>query len=87
MNILYQSVLNPRLLDCMNTYPDSKVYGANMGPTWVLSAPHGPHVDPMSLLSRECVAERILILVRYKQAKQAKRLFMLANNICLSLLT
>ena len=28
-------------------YPDSKVHGANMGPTWVLSAPDGPHVDPM----------------------------------------
>ena len=24
--------------------PDSKVHGANMGPTWVLSAPGGPHV-------------------------------------------
>ena len=25
-------------------YPDSNVHGANMGPTWVLSAPDGPHV-------------------------------------------
>ena len=33
----------------MNPYPDSKVHGANMGPTWVLSAPDGPHVDPMNL--------------------------------------
>ena len=24
--------------------PDSKVHAANMGPTWVLSAPDGPHV-------------------------------------------
>ena len=23
--------------------PDSKVHGANMGPTWVLSAPDEPH--------------------------------------------
>ena len=29
--------------------PDSRVHGANMGPTWVLSAPGGPHVGPMSL--------------------------------------
>ena len=29
--------------------PDSKVHGANMGPTWVLSAPRGPHFGPMSL--------------------------------------
>ena len=29
--------------------PDSKVHGANMGPTWVRSAPDGPHVGPMNL--------------------------------------
>ena len=29
--------------------PDSKVHGANMGPTWVLSSPGGPHVGPMNL--------------------------------------
>ena len=28
--------------------PDSKVHVANMGPTWVLSAPDGPHVGPMN---------------------------------------
>ena len=28
------------------------VHGANMGPTWVLSAPDGPHVGPMSLVIR-----------------------------------
>ena len=33
--------------------PDSKVHGANMGPTWVLSAPSGPHVGPMNLAIRE----------------------------------
>ena len=27
--------------------PDSKVHGANMGPTWVLSAPDGSHVGSM----------------------------------------
>ena len=30
--------------------PDKKVHGANMGPTWVLSAPDGPHVGPMNLV-------------------------------------
>ena len=29
--------------------PDNKVHGANMGPTWVLLAPDGPHVSPMNL--------------------------------------
>ena len=36
-----------------NTNPDIKVHGANMGPTWVLSAPDGPHVSPMNLAIRE----------------------------------
>ena len=33
-------------------FPDSKVHGANMGPTWVLSALDGPHVGPMNLAIR-----------------------------------
>ena len=32
--------------------PDSKVHMANMGPTWVLSAPDGPHDGPMNLAIR-----------------------------------
>ena len=34
--------------------PDSKVHGANMGPTWVLSAPDGPHVGQMNLALQGC---------------------------------
>ena len=37
----------------MKTIPDSKIHGANMGPTWVLSAPGGPHVGPMNLVVRD----------------------------------
>ena len=33
--------------------PDSKVHGANMGPTWVLSAPDGPHIGAMNLAIRD----------------------------------
>ena len=33
--------------------PDNKVWGANIGPTWVLSAPDGPHIGPMNLAIRE----------------------------------
>ena len=33
--------------------PDNKVHGAKMGPTWVLSAPDGPHVGPVNLAIRE----------------------------------
>ena len=32
-------------------FPDSKVHGANMGSTWVLSAPDGPMLAPRTLLS------------------------------------
>ena len=28
---------------------DSKIHGANTGPTWVLSVPDGPYVGPMNL--------------------------------------
>ena len=31
---------------------NSNVHGANMGPTWVLSAPGGPHVGPTNLAIR-----------------------------------
>ena len=33
-------------------YPESKGHVANMGPTWVLSAPGGSHVGPMNLVIR-----------------------------------
>ena len=31
---------------CSYVCPDSKIHVANIGPTWVLSAPGGPHVGP-----------------------------------------
>ena len=37
---------------------DSKVYGANIGPTWVLSAPDGPHVGPMNLVIRAVLVKQ-----------------------------
>ena len=37
----------------MSETPDSKVHVANMGSTWVLSAPGGPHVGPMNLAIRD----------------------------------
>ena len=39
-------------INCDCIYPDNKVHGTNMGPTWVLSAPDGPHVGPMNLAIR-----------------------------------
>ena len=37
------------LWQILDHFPDNKVHGANMGPTWVLSAPDGPQVGPMNL--------------------------------------
>ena len=42
----------------LNAFPDNKVHGANMGPTWVLSAQDGPHVGPMNLAIRVKGAKR-----------------------------
>ena len=40
-------------------YPDSKVHGANMGPTWVLSAPGRPHAGPINLAIRDIFLKSI----------------------------
>ena len=39
----------------MGNIPDSKVHGANMGPSWVLSNQDGPHVGPMNLAIRDVI--------------------------------
>ena len=44
--------------------PDSKVHGANMGPTWVLSAPDGPHLGPMNLAVRDLLRYYTGIIVQ-----------------------
>ena len=50
-NFLYsRQPLYPDLL--INYVPDSKVYGANMGASWALSAPGGPLVGPMNIVIR-----------------------------------
>ena len=36
----------------MKAVPDSEVYGTNMGPTWVLSAPDGPRDGPVNFAPR-----------------------------------
>ena len=51
------------------TNPDSKVHGANMGPTWVLSAPDGPH-EPCYQGSHRNVVEYHV----YNMAKSFSRL-------------
>ena len=45
-------ILDSQCSDLIKMAPDNKVHGANMGPTWVLSAPDGPHDGPMNLAIR-----------------------------------
>ena len=45
------------LLGKTDNNPDSKVHVANMGPTWVLSAPGGPHVGHVNLAIWDIVWE------------------------------
>ena len=33
-----------------DTDPDSKIHGANMGPSWVWQDSDGPHVGPMNFV-------------------------------------
>ena len=40
--------------------PDNKIHWANIGPTWVLSAPDGPYVGPMNLVTREGIGKTYL---------------------------
>ena len=50
------SKMNQELV-IITSNPDSKVHGANMGPTWVLSAPDGPQVGPTNLAIREYLSK------------------------------
>ena len=56
-NLTYKQQVSLLSFESLNlsqwSNPDSKVHGANMGPTWVLSALYGPHVGPMNLAIRE----------------------------------
>ena len=43
--------------------PGSKVHGANMGPTWVLSSPGGHHVGPINHAIRGSTLRCLVILI------------------------
>ena len=43
--------------------PDSKVHGANTGPTWVLSSPGGHHVGPINHAIRGSTLRCLVILI------------------------
>ena len=50
--------------DRVDMIPDSKIHGANMGPTWVLSAPVGPHVGTINLAIRTAPTSNVIRLIQ-----------------------
>ena len=72
-----ETVINPLALN-----PDSKIHGANMGPTWVLSAPDGPHVGPMHLAIRVVRCDGDFKTMIFKRTKQQNNLGYLLWNSC-----
>ena len=61
-------------------YPDSKVHGANMGPTWVLSAPDGPHVGPMNLAIRVALLLYLYIVRTLEKIVNLTTLFSMVDR-------
>ena len=51
-------------------FSDNKVHGANMGPTWVLSAPDGPHFGLMNLDIRVVISEVVLLTFAVDRGRQ-----------------
>ena len=68
------------ILEYIIIIPDSKVHGANMGPTWVLSDPDGPHVGPMSLAIRDIAFIYTELVMQPWQHKTIKLLVYLKGH-------
>ena len=51
-------------------HPDSKIHGANKGPTWVLSPRDGPHVGPMNIAIRAVITLLRLLHLNFGLDKQ-----------------
>ena len=69
----------------VHNFPDSKVYGANMGPTWVLLAPDGPHNGLVNLaigVSKfNNVSREIVVLAAYSILESDQKLDLRARQI------
>ena len=68
-----QQVIAGTSVSLISHIPDSRVHGANMGPTWVLSAPDGPHVGPMNLAIEESIKNSEFCFYKYWQMLFALR--------------
>ena len=67
--------------------PDNKVHGANMGSTWVLSAPDGPHVGPMNLAIWDIYEHETITAVLSSYFKTVGILLLLNCSNCLQVVS
>ena len=66
VNVVFD--LNEVLItDLFHIIPDSKVHGANMGPTWGRQDPVGPHVGPMDLAIWDAYRKREITITALKR--------------------
>ena len=67
-------------------YPDIKIHGTNMGPTWFLWASDGPHVGPMNLTIRVANELKDLYCPVVFSCDQAalQMVFSVCLSVCLS---
>ena len=78
-------------VSCIEVTQIVKVYGANIGPTWVFSAPDGPHVGPMNFAIRgRCSPKMDFAFWKYnsthKPAKISREVFFLSFLVILLVL-
>ena len=68
------------------TTPEGKIHEANMEPTWVLSAPDGPHVGPMNIVIGDCLYHHrrpwrlLLILTAFNVASDEETAFITSSE-------
>ena len=69
--ICYKIIWNNVRSSVRCTFPDSKVYGDNMGPTWCKQDPGGPHVGHVNFAIWVVVRQAWTIFLIRKQNQDA----------------
>ena len=78
----------PRERSSRDVPAGQQITRASMGPTWVLSAPEGPHFGPMNLAFRECInwfhfaGLVVLMLWKTKMSQNSRWLLIMPTDYC-----
>ena len=68
-----------RHYNIQKTYPDSKVYGADMGPIWGRQDPGGPHVGPINFTIWVGTSETHEIIIEVIASQWCEHLIFVVN--------